>query len=263
MLLEMFKIFLCNSIKDILNSNSSNSININVPGVYCVGTNCKKMLVCQSSDYRHVDQICTATMKKVSCDEVRRPVTYKSVSHSNRHCPGHFECLSGASWDIVNVKCVPHVSFYGKPSSNVSTGTQLINDLGFNLKPGMTVTWGLAGGIPHRPQTKSQIFLQCPDLYPRVYMASFRVWLRKPKVIFNTLIHGSGYGRQESSSGWRPNDYDHFIIDVHVGIGVFETYLDGSLLMVNNMRVPFTEVRYAGVNGITAWHKLQVGFNKC
>ncbi|XP_067653318.1 uncharacterized protein [Haliotis asinina] len=260
MLLDIFKIFLCSSMKDILTSHSSN---INVPGVQCIGTDCKKPLVCQSFEYNDVDQICTAKMKTVTCDEVRHTEDADSSNFtslpSHRHCPGHFRCRRGESWEIVKVACVPHISFYRDPLPNKHG---FFMDLGFNLQSGMRVTWELAQMNREWPPPRPNIFLGKPDFDLRIYMVSLRLWNRDPVVVFNTRLKGR-YGTEKRSPGRKPQNNGHFVVDVKIGIGIFQIELDGSFLTSNVMRAPLARVRFVGVHKVTALPKIQVGFDKC
>ncbi|XP_046564507.1 uncharacterized protein LOC124273311 [Haliotis rubra] len=95
-----------------------------------------------------------------------------------------------------------------------------------------------------------------------VYVLSSR-WSTTPNVaIFNTR-QGGVFGAEERLYGLSVNNISNYRIEINISQSTFETYVDGTLWMTNQMRLPFIDVRRVNVEGFTALRSFHIGYEMC
>ncbi|XP_046558584.1 uncharacterized protein LOC124267656 [Haliotis rubra] len=150
-------------------------------------------------------------------------------------------CYVGASWEVVPVKCVS--CYTGLPQQYAYPYAAHTQELTFNLAAGMKLKMEVAGDTT--PPNGVWMVTLTEDI---VYVFSLR-WGTTPTVaIFNTW-HGGVYGAEERLYGLSVNNISSYSIEIHISQSTFETYVDGTLWMTNQMRLPFIDVRRVNVEG--------------
>ncbi|XP_046371114.1 uncharacterized protein LOC124145409 [Haliotis rufescens] len=164
-------------------------------------------------------------------------------------------CYTGASWEVVPVKCVS--CYIGMTRQSMIPSMEYSEDLNFDLTAGMKLRLAVSGDtIDH-----NNVFFEAQNT-DFVYVLSLR-WSKSPtRAVFNTL-QGGAFATAEVELGVSVNDINNYVIEIHISKTHFMTYADGTLLMTNQMRLPITGVRRVTVEGLTALHSFHIGYVLC
>ncbi|XP_067653308.1 uncharacterized protein [Haliotis asinina] len=181
----------------------------------------------------------------------------KDVCHSNIIVADDntSSCYTGASWDVVPVKCVS--CYIGLPRKYAYPFAGHSEDVNFDLAAGMKLKLEVSGD-----RTGYHYVLIVSQAEDYVYLLSLR-WNTTPTLaIFNTR-QGGVFGVEEVLYGVSVRNISNYNIQIHINESTFETYIDGDLWMSNQMRLPFTDVRRVNVEGFTELRSFRIGYEMC
>ncbi|XP_071099053.1 uncharacterized protein [Haliotis cracherodii] len=164
-------------------------------------------------------------------------------------------CYTDASWEVVPVKCVS--CYIGTPRTSMVPSKYYTEELTFDLAAGMKLRLEVSGN----KAVFNHVWFVDSGMN-QVYHLSLRWRYTVARAVFNTK-KGRTYGRQKVVYGVSVNSISNYIIEVHISESDFMTYVDGTLLMTNQMRLPLTGVRRVTVGGFTALHSFHIGYVLC
>ncbi|XP_071098525.1 uncharacterized protein [Haliotis cracherodii] len=164
-------------------------------------------------------------------------------------------CYAVASWEVVPVKCVSCYIAMAIPSM---VPTQSYTELlPFALAAGMKLRLDVSG----HTTLQNDVYLQDHNM-DIVYLLSLRWSFVSSRAVFNTK-QGDVFGTEEDVLDISVHDISYYVIIVHISESAFMTYVDGTLWMTNQMRLPFTYVRRVILQGLGALHSFHIGTELC